>query len=68
VVITPGAYRARTQQRFSTAAAEFNSGQLVEKEIDGSNPAVPGNNEIGSSDSWRLTRPALYPSDPSGVA
>jgi hypothetical protein len=56
-----GVYTARTQQRFSTAPAEFNSGQLVEKEIDGSNPAVPGNNEISPGISRCLTGAARYP-------
>jgi hypothetical protein len=43
-------------------------GQLVEKEIKGGNPAVSGNDEISPGVSWRLTRPALYPSDPPAIA
>jgi hypothetical protein len=38
--------------------AEFSSGQLVEKEINGGNPAVPGNDEIGPRVGWCLTRAA----------
>src|SRR5229473_3693988 len=44
------------------------SGQLVEKEIKGGNPAVAGNDEISPSVRWRLTRAARYPSDTSAIA
>src|SRR6266478_9483779 len=44
------------------------SGQLVEQEIHGGNPAVPDNDEISPGVSWRLTRPALYPLDPPAIA
>jgi hypothetical protein len=44
------------------------SGQLVEKEINGGNPAVPGNDEISPGVSWRLTRAARYPLDPPAIA
>src|SRR5260370_30902195 len=42
--------------------------QLVEKEINGGNPAVPGDDEISTGVGWRLTRPARYPLDSSAVA
>ena len=42
--------------------------QLVEKKINGCNPAVPGNDEISTSVSWRVTRAARYPSDTAAVA
>src|SRR6266852_5472637 len=44
------------------------SGQLVEKEIKGGNPAVSGNDEISPSVSWRLTRTARYPLNPPAIA
>src|SRR4029077_12179928 len=47
---------------------ESSSGQLVEKEIKGGDPAVPGNDEISPGVIWRLTRPARYPFDPAAVA
>jgi hypothetical protein len=48
--------------------AEFSSGELVEKEIKGGNPAIADNDEISPGVSWRLTRAARYPSDPPAVA
>src|SRR6266478_2817871 len=42
--------------------------QLVEKKISGCNPAVPGNDEISTSVSWRVTRAARYPLDPPAIA
>src|SRR5882724_5955355 len=42
--------------------------QLVEKKIKGCNPAVPGNDEISTSVSWRVTRAARDPSDTAAVA
>ena len=42
--------------------------QLVEKEINSSNPAVPGNDEISAGVSRRLTRAARYPLDPPPIA
>src|SRR5436190_24221216 len=45
-----------------------NSGQLIEKEIKGGNPAVPGNDEIGAGVTGRLTRAARYPLDPTAIA
>src|SRR6266568_1134938 len=42
--------------------------QLVEKKINGGNPAVPGNDEIGTSVCRRLTRAARYPLDPTAIA
>src|SRR6266436_1554946 len=43
------------------------SGLLVEKEINGGNPAVPDNDEISPGISWRLTRRARYPLDPPAI-
>src|SRR5207302_8410273 len=42
--------------------------QLVEKKINGCNLAVPGNDEISTSVSWRVTRAARYPLDPPAIA
>ena len=44
------------------------SGQLVEKKINGGNPAVPGDEEIRPGVSWRVTRAARYPLDPPAIA
>src|ERR1035438_7098937 len=44
------------------------SGQLVEKEINGGNPPVPGDDEISPGVSRRLTGAARYPSDPPRIA
>src|ERR1700737_2622683 len=44
------------------------SGYLVEKKINGGNPAVPGNDEISPGVGWRLTRAARYPLDPPVIA
>src|SRR5580704_8559866 len=44
------------------------SGQLVEKEIKGGNPAVAGNDEISPGVSGRLTRAARYPLDSPAIA
>src|SRR5260370_1677441 len=42
--------------------------QLVEKEVNGGNPAVPANDEISTSVCWRLTKAARYPLDPPAIA
>jgi len=42
--------------------------QLIEKKINGYNPAVPGNDEISPSVSWRVPRAARYRLDPPGIA
>jgi len=42
--------------------------QLVEKKINGGNPAVLGNDEISPGVSWRLTRAGRYPLDPPAIA
>jgi hypothetical protein len=39
--------------------------QLVEKKVNGGNPAVPGNDEISTSVCWCLARAAQYPLDPA---
>src|SRR6185369_10677641 len=46
---------------------ESRSGQLVEKEIDRSNPTVPGDDEIGSRVCRWFAGSARYPSNPSGI-
>ena len=43
-------------------------GQLVEEEINGGNPAVPGDDEIRSGVGWRIARAARYPWDPPAIA
>ncbi len=42
--------------------------QLIEKKINGCNPAVSGNDEISPSVSWRVPRAARYRLDPPGIA
>src|SRR5882724_5093686 len=42
--------------------------QLVEKKINGRNPAVPGNDENSTRVRWLLTRAARYPLDPPAIA
>jgi hypothetical protein len=42
--------------------------QLVEKKINGRNPAGAGNDEISTGVSWRLTRAARYPLDAPAIA
>ena len=44
------------------------SGQLVEKEINGSDPTIPSNDEISPGVRWRPTRAARYPLDSPGIA
>src|SRR6185295_3649801 len=44
------------------------SRKLVEEEIDGGDPAVPCNNEIGPGVRWRLARGARHPLAPRSVA
>jgi hypothetical protein len=58
--------RQTTELAAPDRATRF-SRELVEKEINGGNPAVPGNDEISPGVSWRLTRPALYPLDPPAI-
>ena len=48
--------------------AEFSSGELVKKKINGGNAAVPNNDEISPGVSWRLTKAARYPFNPSAIA
>ena len=62
----PGALLDETQARYSVAM--LGELQLVEKKVDRGNPAVPGNDEISTSVSWRVTRAARYPSDTAAVA
>ena len=42
--------------------------QLVEKTINGGNPAVPGNDGISTSICRRLASAARYPLDPTAIA
>jgi len=42
--------------------------ELVEKQIHGGYLATRGNDEIGPSGCWRLTRAAFYPSDTPAIA
>src|ERR1700732_2941880 len=53
---------------YASDIAQSSSGQLVEKEIKGGNPTVPGNDEISSGVSRRLATPARYPFDPAAIA
>src|SRR6267143_1627060 len=62
------ATRSRAPMRRTRQSARSLSGKLVQKEIEGRNPAVPGNDEISPGVSWRLTRPARYPLDPPAIA
>src|SRR6185503_5216674 len=68
LVITPAAQIFRKPGRFRGLQTESISRQLIEKEINGCDPAVPGNNEISAGDRWLLTRSTLYPSDSPGIA
>src|SRR5215470_1822471 len=54
-------------QLSSVRTAEFSPG-LVEKEIEGGNPSVPGHDEISPCVRWCLTRAARYPPDAPAVA
>src|SRR6201981_2275812 len=42
--------------------------RAVEKEIDGGNPAVPGDEEISPGVGWRLAGTPRHPPDPRSVA
>src|ERR1700688_1907359 len=42
--------------------------KIVEKEIDRSNAAIPGDDKIGSRVSWWFAGSARYPSNPSAIA
>ena len=55
----------RLAMQFGTGGS---SGQLVEKEIKGGNPAVPDNDEISPGVSGCLTRAARYPLDATAIA
>ena len=50
------------------AAAMSRSRKLVKEEIDGGDPAVPGDDKISSGDSRRLARAAFHPTDPPSIA
>src|SRR6266404_7811232 len=42
--------------------------RAIEKEIDGGNPAVPGDEEISPSVGWRLAGATRHPPDPHAIA
>jgi hypothetical protein len=48
--------------------SEAHSRQLVEEEINGGNPAAPGNDEICPGVRWRIAWAAGCPLDPSAIA
>src|ERR1700747_3190299 len=48
--------------------SQFRSGQFVEKEINGGNAAVAGNDEVCPSDCWLFTGSTLCPSNASAVS
>jgi hypothetical protein len=50
------------------AAAASRSRKLVKEEINGGNPAVPGDDEIGSGVSRRLGGAARHPTNPTPIA
>ena len=53
---------------FAQGWAGLNSRQLVEKEINGGDPAVPSDDEISPGVSGRRTRAPRYPLDSPAVA
>ena len=48
-------------------STETYSGQLVEEEINGGNPAVAGDDEIRPGVCWRIAGTAGYPWDPPAL-
>jgi len=68
----PSSHRTRAthgrEDAYKSTVAMLGELQLVEKKIDGGNPAVPGNDEISTSVCWRLTMAARYPLDPPAIA
>src|SRR4029077_15292851 len=64
----PAARIERLRESEDDRPGRDSSAELVEKEIKGGNPAVPGNDEISPGVRWRLTRAARYPSDPPAIA
>src|SRR5580704_6013649 len=42
--------------------------RAIEKEIEGGNPAVPGDEEISPGVGWRLAGAARHPPDPHAIA
>jgi hypothetical protein len=49
------------------SSGTINLRKIVEKEIEGSNATVPGDDKIGSRVSWWFAGSARYPSNPSGI-
>src|SRR5580693_455646 len=58
----------RLGHRIGPKSGRVRSGSFVEKQINGGNPAVLGNDEIGPGVSWCLTRAARYPADQPAIA
>ena len=50
-----------------SAPGEYNSGELVEKEIERSNATASGDDKVGSRVSWWFAGGAGNPLDPSPV-
>jgi hypothetical protein len=54
---TPAAKRNRSRSRKESSTPQsLSSGELIEKAINGGNPAVPGDDEISPGVRWRMTR------------
>ena len=62
----PGTLLNETQARYRVAM--LGELQLIEKKINGRNPAVPRDDEISPSVSRRLARAARYPLDPPAIS
>jgi hypothetical protein len=58
---------ALTKHSISLRLRNFALGKIVEKEIERSNAAIPGDDKIGSRVSWWFAWNARYPSNPSAI-
>jgi hypothetical protein len=61
-------HQSSSASRFAARAADNQKsslGQLVEKAINGGNPAVPGDDEISPGVRWRMTRVTRHPIGPA---
>jgi hypothetical protein len=56
------------RRMYCTDQGPRSSGELVEKAINGGNPAVPGDDEISPGVRLRMTRATRHPSDPPAIA
>jgi hypothetical protein len=54
-------------KRVAHCTAESGSGHLVEEEINGGNPTVPGDNEVRTGDYRGFARSALQPLDSTTI-